>query len=94
MRVLLADPPAFTPWYDHELASALARAGTDVEVATSRFRFGSIPPPVGYRRSESFYPLSSRLFRRSRLRLPLKGVEHLDVMRRLGRAKPDVLHLQ
>ena len=94
MRVLLADPPAFTPWYDHELASALARAGADVEVATSHFRFGSIPAPEGYRRSESFYPLSSRLFRRSRLRLPLKGVEHLEVMRRLARANPDVLHLQ
>ena len=94
MRVLLADPPAFTPWYDHELAAALARAGADVELATSRFRFGAIPAPDGYRRSERFYPLSSRLFRRSRLRLPLKAVEHLDVLRRLGRAKPDVLHLQ
>ena len=94
MRVLLADPPAFTPWYDHELAAALARAGADVELATSHFRFGAVPAAVGYRRSERFYPLSSRLFRRSRLRLPLKGVEHLDVLRRLGRAKPDVLHLQ
>jgi glycosyltransferase involved in cell wall biosynthesis len=94
VRVLLADPPAFTPWYDHELAAALSRAGADVEVATSHFRFGSIPAPDGYRRTEAFYPLSSRLFRRSRLRLPLKGVEHLDVLRRLGRATPDVLHLQ
>ena len=33
--------------------------------------------PTGYRRSERFYPLSSRLFKRSRLRLPLKAVEHL-----------------
>jgi len=32
MRVLLADPPAFTPTYDHELAAALARAGADVEL--------------------------------------------------------------
>jgi glycosyltransferase involved in cell wall biosynthesis len=94
VRVLLADPPAFTPWYDHELAAALARAGADVELATSHFRFGAVPAADGYRRSERFYPLSSRLFRRSRLRLPLKGVEHLDVLRRLGRAKPDVLHLQ
>lgn len=94
MRVLLADPPAFTPWYDHELAAALARAGADVELATSRFRFGAIPAPDGYRRSEAFYPLSSRLFRRSRLRLPLKALEHIDVLRRLSRAKPDVLHLQ
>ena len=94
MRVLLADPPAFTPQYDHALASALGRAGADVELATSPFRFGSLPPADGYRRSERYYPLSSRLFRRSRLRLPLKAVEHLDVMRSLARARPDVLHLQ
>jgi glycosyltransferase involved in cell wall biosynthesis len=94
VRVQLADPPAFTPWYDHELAAALARAGADVELATSRFRFGSPPPADGYRRSEAFYPLSSRLFRRSRLRLPLKAAEHLDVLRRLATARPDVLHLQ
>jgi glycosyltransferase involved in cell wall biosynthesis len=94
VRVQLADPPAFTPWYDHELAAALARQGADVELATSRFRFGELPPPDGYRRSERFYPLSSRLFRRSRLRLPLKAAEHLDVVRRLSRATPDVLHVQ
>ncbi len=33
MRVLIADPPAFTPFYDHELAAALAAAGADVVVA-------------------------------------------------------------
>ena len=76
VRVLLADPPAFTPPYDHALAAALARAGADVELVTSRFRFGEAPPPDGYRRRELFYPLSSRLFRRSRLRLPLKAAEH------------------
>jgi glycosyltransferase involved in cell wall biosynthesis len=94
VRVLLADPPAFTPWYDHELAAALARSGAEVELATSRFRFGDLPEPDGYRRSERFYPLSSRLFKRSRLRLPLKAVEHLEVMRSLSRARADVLHLQ
>ena len=72
MRVVVADPPAFTPPYDHELAAALARAGADVELVTSRFRFGAVPEPAGYRRRELFYPVSSRLFRRSRLRLPLK----------------------
>jgi glycosyltransferase involved in cell wall biosynthesis len=92
--VLLADPPAFTPWYDHELAAALARAGADVRLATSRFRFGETPAADGYRRTERFYPLSSRLFHRSPLRLPLKAAEHLDVMRSLALARPDVLHLQ
>jgi len=91
---LLADPPAFTPRYDHELAAALARSGAEVELATSRFRFGELPEPDGYRRSERFYPLSSHLFKRSRLRLPLKALEHLEVMRALSRARADVLHLQ
>jgi len=94
VRVLLADPPAFTPWYDHELAAALARAGADVELATSRFRFGELPDPDGYVRRERFYPLSSRAFKRSRLRLPFKAVEHVDVMLSLARARTDVLHLQ
>jgi glycosyltransferase involved in cell wall biosynthesis len=94
VRVLLADPPAFTPWYDHELARALAAAGADVELATSPFRFGTVPPAEGYLRRERWYPLSSRLFRRSRLRLPLKAFEHLEVMRSLARARPDVLHVQ
>ena len=70
MRVLIADPPAFTPPYDHALATALAEAGADVELVTSPFRFGEAPEPDGYRRSELFYPLSSRIFRRSRLRIP------------------------
>src|SRR5204862_1386796 len=91
VRVVVADPPAFTPQYDHELAAALARAGADVELATSRFRFGDLPPSEGYRRSERFYPLSSRIFRRSRLRLPLRAAEHLAVMRSLACTRADVL---
>jgi glycosyltransferase involved in cell wall biosynthesis len=94
MRVVLADPPAFTPAYDHALAAALARDGIDVELVTSRFRFGAVPRPDGYRRSETFYPLSSRLFRRSRLRLPVKALEHVPSTARLMRRQPDVLHLQ
>lgn len=94
MRVVLADPPAFTPAYDHELAAALARAGADVELVTSRFRFGAAPGPDGYRRSELFYPLSSRLFRRSALRLPLKVVEHPFGATALSARRADVLHVQ
>jgi glycosyltransferase involved in cell wall biosynthesis len=94
VRIVLADPPAFTPPYDHELAAALAAAGADVELVTSRFRFGAVPEPVGYRRSELFYGLSSRLFRRSRLRLPLKALEHPLGLARLARRRADVLHVQ
>ncbi|MDX6518366.1 MAG: hypothetical protein QOF50_1212, partial [Gaiellaceae bacterium] len=94
MRVLIADPPAYTPAYDHELAAALGRAGAEVELVTAPFRFGDVPVPDRYRREDLFYPVSSRLFRRSPLRLPLKGAEHLLGIARLNRRRPDVLHLQ
>src|SRR5258707_312700 len=94
MRVALADPPAFTPQYDHALAAALARGDAEVTLLTSHFRFGEVRAPEGYERDERFYPLSSRLFGRSRARLPLKAVEHVAVVRALGRVPADVLHLQ
>ena len=55
MRVHVVDPPAYTPPYDHALCSALARAGVDVRLATTRFAHGSVPEPVGYSRDELFY---------------------------------------
>ena len=94
MRVVVADPPAFTPPYDHALAAALARAGAEVELVTSRFRFGAVAEPEGYRRRESFYPVSSRLFGRSRLRLPLKVLEHPVGLARLAATPADVVHVQ
>jgi glycosyltransferase involved in cell wall biosynthesis len=94
VRVALVDPPAYTPPYDHALAAALARRGAEVELVTSRFRFGTAPQPDGYRRTELFYPLSSRLFGRSPLRLPLRTAEHAVGLVRLRRTRADVLHLQ
>src|SRR6478736_2241720 len=92
MRVALVDPPAYTPPYDRALAAALARAGADVELATSHFRFGPVAKPEGYRASETFYPFSSRL-PAGRARLALKALEHPLVLGRLALARPDVLHL-
>jgi glycosyltransferase involved in cell wall biosynthesis len=94
VRIVLADPPAFTPAYDHELAAALARSGAEVELVTSRFRFGEAPAPDGYLRTEPYYPLSSRLFGRSRLRVPLKVAEHPFGVASLNRRRADVLHVQ
>jgi glycosyltransferase involved in cell wall biosynthesis len=93
MRVVLADPPAYTVPYDRSLARALAYAGVDVELVTSRFRFGDVAVPDGYRAREWFYPLSSRMGS-SRLRLAVKAVEHPVGMGRLATVKPDVLHVQ
>jgi glycosyltransferase involved in cell wall biosynthesis len=93
MKVLLADPPAYTPPYDRALASALARAGADVELLTSPFRYGGVTPPEGYRARELFYPVSSRL-RRHRLRLAVKALEHPLGLVGLALAPADVVHLQ
>jgi glycosyltransferase involved in cell wall biosynthesis len=93
MRILVADPPAYTPPYDRSLCAALVRAGVEVELVTSRFRFGSVADPEGYKAREWFYPLSSRMGGR-RLRLAFKAVEHPLGMARLALAKPDVLHMQ
>jgi glycosyltransferase involved in cell wall biosynthesis len=95
VRVVLANPPAFGgPDYDHQLSRALARLGVDVEVVTTRFRFGETPAPDGYVRSEIFYPLSSRVFGRSPLRVPMKVLEHPVGLAQLWARKPDVVHVQ
>lgn len=93
MRVVLADPPSFTPPYDHELASALARAGADVELVTSQFRFGERPAPDGYRLVESLYPRSAGA-RRTAVRLPLKLLEHRAATRSVLARPADVVHFQ
>jgi glycosyltransferase involved in cell wall biosynthesis len=93
MRVVIADPPAYTAPYDRSLAAALARAGADVELITSRFRFGSVAPPDGYQAHEWFYPVSARLHAK-RLRLALKALEHPLGMARFAFTKPDVVHVQ
>ena len=93
MRVVIADPPAYTPPYDRSLAAALARADVDVELVTSRFRFGDVATPLRYEAREWFYPVSSRLSGH-RARLAVKALEHPVGMARFGLAKPDVIHMQ
>jgi glycosyltransferase involved in cell wall biosynthesis len=93
VRVHVVDPPAYTPPYDHALCSALARAGLDVELWTSRFRFGPVPEGAGYEVREAFYRAAAR---RPRRRRALGLVEHVPDMlayRRRARAA-DLVHLQ
>jgi glycosyltransferase involved in cell wall biosynthesis len=96
VRVSLVDPSAYTPPYDHALAAALARAGVDVELLTSRFTHGPVPEAEGYRVRELFYRRAARVRPGSRLRAPAKLVEHVPDMRRLRGATrdADLVHLQ
>src|SRR3954451_17764892 len=97
MRVHLVDPSAFTPPYDHALAGALARAGLDDDLVTSRFLYGPTPEPRGYRVDERFYGASARpRVRDSRARMPVKLAEHVPEMLAYRRAarRADVVHFQ
>ncbi len=95
MRVHVVDPSAYTPPYDHALCSALAAAGADVELYTSRFAHGAITPPDGYGRHESFYRLAGRV-RSPGARRAVKLAEHVPDMLRYRRAAAgaDVVHFQ
>ena len=56
MRVVVVDPLAQMPAYDHTLCVALGARGHEVELAT-RFTHPRGPNPAGFRRSEPFGPL-------------------------------------
>jgi glycosyltransferase involved in cell wall biosynthesis len=95
MRVQVVDPSAYTPPYDHALCAALARAGADVELITSRFAYGAAPAPDGYTVREQFYRHAVGA-PGSRLRLATKLLEHVPDMlgaRRLA-GEADVVHFQ
>jgi glycosyltransferase involved in cell wall biosynthesis len=95
MRVQLVDPSAFTPPYDRALAAALAQRGAEVELLTSRFLYGPVPEPNGYRVRECFYRRSAERGLGAPGRRAVKAAEHLGDMRRLPAAlNADVTHYQ
>jgi glycosyltransferase involved in cell wall biosynthesis len=96
MRVQLVDPSAFTPPYDRSLAAALARAGADVELVTSRFLYGTVPPADGYSVNELFYRRSAARGLDAPARRAFKLAEHVPGMLRYRRHAElaDVVHWQ
>jgi glycosyltransferase involved in cell wall biosynthesis len=95
MKVQIVDPPAYTPPYDRSLCAALARAGADVELVTTRFAHGPVPPAEGYNVDESFYRRSADSG--GALRRPLRAAEHLADMLRFrgsGARNADLVHFQ
>jgi glycosyltransferase involved in cell wall biosynthesis len=93
VRVDVVDPSAYTPPYDHALAAALAAAGADVRLITSRFTHGEVPAAAGYAVDERFYrgvPAGGRL------RVPAKLARHVPDMLAAARATRSaaVVHFQ
>jgi glycosyltransferase involved in cell wall biosynthesis len=95
MRVHIVDPSAFTPPYDHALSAALAHAGAEVQLITSRFGYGSVPDPDGYVVRELFYRHAVGA-PGSPARTAAKLAEHVpDMLRYRGHARSaDVVHFQ
>lgn len=103
MRVLLVDPAAFTPAYDHGLAAALAAAGSEVELATAPFRLAPPSAPAGYVRRVAFarplaapprLPLARRGGARRALRAALYPIDLARLLAACRRRPPEVVHLQ
>jgi glycosyltransferase involved in cell wall biosynthesis len=95
VRVLQIDPSAYTPPYDHALCAALARAGAQVRLVTSRFAYAPVPREEGYEVRESFYRLAVGP-PGSRTRQAAKLAQEVPDMLRYRRAAraADIVHLQ
>jgi hypothetical protein len=93
--VHVVDPSAFTPAYDHAICTALAHAGANVDLVTSRFGYGAVPDPDGYHRRELFYrhELGTP---GSAVRRAAKLAQHVpDMLRyRSVAAAADIVHFQ
>jgi glycosyltransferase involved in cell wall biosynthesis len=96
MRVQIVDPAAYTPPYDHALAGAVARAGAQVELVTSRFPYGPVPRESGYQVIEHFYRRASRPGIGATRRRVVRGLEHVPDLRRYRRVaeRADLVHYQ
>ena len=100
MRVVIADPPAYTPPYDYALAGALARQGVDVRLLTSTFRFGTVRGADGFEVDSSLYAVASRLAERGinlpglEPRLIGKALGHPRALVKLALSDSDLMHLQ
>ena len=95
MRVHIVDPSAYTPPYDDALCGALAAAGADVELHTSRFAYGPVPAPDGYRRHLDFYRAASHVPAPA-ARRAVKLASHVPDMLRYRRtaSRADLVHFQ
>ena len=88
-------PSAFTPPYDRALAAALARAGAEVELLTSRFLYGPVPAADGYRGRGALLPAHAARGLDAPARRAFKAAEHLaDMLRFRREADADVVHYQ
>ncbi|HEY7891650.1 MAG TPA: glycosyltransferase family 4 protein [Solirubrobacteraceae bacterium] len=99
MRVHVVDPSSYTPAYDDALCSALAQAGVEVQLFTSRFQYGPLHGERAYLRNEFFYRRShssARSGQRGHTGVAVKLFEHIpDMLRyRAAARSAEIVHFQ
>lgn len=101
MDVALIDPSAFTPPYDHHLASGIAENGCNVRLLTTDAEYYAWNEKTGYAIDTLFYNATNCLYEQTTdawHRSLFKGFEHgLDMIRLLRYLRawnPDVIHFQ
>src|SRR5262245_30203833 len=93
MRVVVADPPGYTPPYDYALAGALGRQGLEGRLLTARFTRGDPPSSNGFAVDDSLYRVATGIAP-GRARVAAKALAHPRALAKLALARCDVLHLQ
>jgi glycosyltransferase involved in cell wall biosynthesis len=101
MEVVMLDPSAFTPPYDHHLCAGLADVGCDLTLLTAQADYFMWNGETTYDRVEHFYGHTNRLYGGHDSlpgRTSFKGAEHIfdmaRVVRAVGAQDPDVVHFQ
>ncbi|MDO9356390.1 MAG: glycosyltransferase family 4 protein [Solirubrobacteraceae bacterium] len=99
MHVQLVDPAAYTPPYDHALATALARAGARVDLITTASAEWDLATDgtdasaaLPYERHRDFYRASANLS--GPARTAARIASHPIGLRRLRARAADITHLQ
>ncbi|HYD67081.1 glycosyltransferase family 4 protein [Azospirillum sp.] len=98
MRILMVDPPGFTPAYDAALVAGLRGLGHEVLFVTAAGTgdWAMDPPPEAWFYPEQTFATVRRL--PAPVRRGIKAASHLLSMRRLIRRaeafRPDVIHFQ
>lgn len=94
MKIAMVDPAAYTLPYDVSLCEALAEAGHEVTLYTTRFAHGPMPPARGFRMVEWFYKRRVPGVPRRLTRALQHAPDLVRLRRRLLRDRPDVVHVQ
>jgi glycosyltransferase involved in cell wall biosynthesis len=101
MKIVMIDPSAFTPPYDHHLCEGLSQIGHNVSLFTTDFEYVGWESENPYRKLDFFYNNTNKIYSkedRSWHRQAIKGSEHvfnmLSLLIQIKKLDPDIIHFQ